>query len=151
MKRILLLPPRITARLTDNRGLRLRIILLVLVFITGLYTKQYVGPYALVIHNHAGGIMYVLFGSLLFSVLLQRLQFYWPVVIAFSFTCLLEFIQYFHFPFMVRLTAHKSMAYLFGVSYNPVDFIWYAAGAIISLFLLYFIEFEPSKELSDAL
>lgn len=136
MKRILLFPPRIAAHLADNRGLLLRLILMTLVFITALYTKEYKGIHQVIINNHVGGVMYVLFGSLLFSVLLPGIKYYWHTVIAFVLTCVLELIQYFQFPFMVEITRVKAFAYIFGVSYNPVDFIYYLGGALISVFIL---------------
>jgi hypothetical protein len=107
-----------------------------LVLITALYTKEYKGLHQLIINNHVGGVMYVLFGSLLFSVLFPGLKYYWLVSMAFGLTCMLEFIQYFQFPFMVQLTRIKAFAYLFGVSFNPVDFIYYVAGALLSVFVL---------------
>lgn len=136
MKRILLVPPRITARLADNRGLLLRIILMSLVLITALYTKEYKGMHQLIINNHVGGVMYVLFGSLLFSILFPGIKYYWHTAIAFFLTSVLEFIQYFQFPFMIQITRVKAFAYLFGVSFNPVDFIYYLGGALLSAFVL---------------
>jgi hypothetical protein len=40
---------------------------------------------------------------------------------------------------MVELTRNKIFAYLFGNSFNPVDFIYYGVGAITALLVLWFI------------
>jgi hypothetical protein len=140
MKRILLIPPRITALLAHHNSRVLKIILLILVFITALYSKEYRGEFQTIINNSIGGILYVLFGSLAFSLLLPRLKPWWPVLMALAGTCVLEFIQYFQFPYMVALTQDKTFAFLFGVSFNPVDFVYYAIGAGISMVLLFATE-----------
>jgi len=144
MKRILLFPPRVITFLTSSNSKAFRIVLMVLVFITALYTKEYRGEYRLIINNHIGGIFYVLFISLLFSVIFPQIRYYWSVVLAFEITCLLELIQYFQIPFMVGLAKYKAFAYLFGTSYNPVDLIYYFAGAVISLLLLLSLKAESN-------
>ena len=140
MKRILLIPPRIVAWLSGNHARPLKMILMVLVLITALYTKEYKGQHQHIINSNIGGILYVMFGSLLLSAIFPRLKFYGAVLIAFGATCILEFVQYFQWPFMAELTKHKAMAYLFGTSFNPRDFLYYAAGAAISLALLLALE-----------
>jgi hypothetical protein len=145
MKKILMIPPRITALLTHYQGRVFKIILMILVLITALYTKEYRGEHQAIINNNIGGVFYVLFGSLFFSAAFPRLRFYWPVVIAFTLTCLLECVQYFQFPFMVELTRHKTMAYLFGLSFNPVDFIYYFVGGMVALGLLGILETDRKK------
>ncbi len=134
-----LIPSRFTAFMYSRHGLPLKIGLMTLVFITALYTKVYTGDYQLLINNHLGGVFYVLFGSLAFSVLFPKMKMYLPVVLATSITCLLEFVQGFQFSFMMELTRFKLFAYLFGNSYNPADFLYYGAGALIALLVIWFI------------
>lgn len=136
MKHLFLIPPRIIALINQNQSRIFKLTLMVLVIITALYTKEYRGEYQGMINNHIGGILYVLFGSLFFSVVFPLLKPYWPVVLAFGITCLLEFIQYFRFPFMVELTKTKAMAYLFGNSFNWTDFGYYAMGSILGFLVL---------------
>lgn len=144
MKRFLLIPSRVTALLAHRNSRALKIILMVLVLITALYTKEYRGEYARIINTNIGGVFYVLFGSLLFSVLFPKMKFFWPVIIAFVITCSLEVIQYFRFQPMVELTRNKTMAYLFGTSFNPVDFIYYLVGAAVALAVLAMMKEEKS-------
>jgi hypothetical protein len=144
MKLILLIPPWITAMVARNQGRIFKIALLVLVFITALYTKDYRGEHQIIINNHIGGILYVLFGSLLFSVLFPRLKPYKPVLFALILTCLLEFIQYFRFPFMLGLTKHKVFAYLFGNSFDWYDFGYYFIGAALGFVLLFLLNHKET-------
>lgn len=136
MKRILLIPPKVQAIVSRNQGRVYKIALLILVFVTALYTKEYRGDYQGIIASHIGGVLYVLFGSLLFSVVFPRMKNYMTVLIAFGITCLLEFIQYFRFPFMLELTKIKVFAYLFGNNFNWYDFLYYIIGAALGYAVL---------------
>ena len=132
-------PARFTAFMYRKNGLALKISLMALIFISAIYTKSYTGELQLIINNHIGGIFYVVFGSLGFSILFPRFSLFMPVLMATSATCFLEFVQWFRFPFMVELTQHKIFAYLFGNSFNPADFIYYGIGAVSALLVLWFI------------
>ncbi len=132
-------PARFTAFMYRKNGLALKIGLMALVFISAIYTKSYSGEHQLIINNHIGGIFYVVFGSLGFSILFPRFSLFLPVLMATSATCFLEFVQWFRFPFMVELTQNKIFAYLFGNSFNPTDFIYYGIGAVSALLVLWFI------------
>jgi hypothetical protein len=149
MKRILLIPLKLSAVLNSDNARIYKIALMALVLITALSTKEYRGEYESVINNKIGGILYVLFASLLFSVMFTRLKPWWPVVFALCATSLLEFIQYFRFPFMVSLTRIKVFAYLFGTSFDWGDFIYYFIGAAIALGLLLLLQYSPHTDSSN--
>jgi hypothetical protein len=149
MKHILQIPQRITTLLAHNNSRVLKIILMTLVFITAVYTKEYRGEYQTIINNNIGGILYVLFGSLAFSLFLQRQRPWWPVLMAFAGTCILEIFQYFKFPYIISLTQHKAFAFLFGLNYDPRDFIYYAIGGVISILLLFAIERLPADSAEE--
>lgn len=134
--------------MSGHRYRAYKIILMVLVFITALYTKSYRGEHEMLIHNQVGGVFYVLFGTLLFSLLLPRARYWLPVVLSLGITCLLEVVQWFQLQFMVELTRQKVFAYIFGLSYNPVDFLFYLAGAALSLLLLYTLHASPKLRYS---
>jgi len=140
MNRIFQIPIRINRLVTRNQGRLLKIILLLLIFITALYSKSYKGEYQMLINNHVGGTLYVLFGSLLFSALFSRMKHHYVVLLAFSITSLLEFIQWLKIPFMVELTHIRAFAYLFGNSFNPVDFLYYAFGAVLGWGVLWMMK-----------
>jgi hypothetical protein len=136
---LLKLPARFIGFMYRRNAVALKICLMTLVFISAIYTKKYSGEFQLIINNHIGGIFYVLFGSLGFSVLFPRMRMIMPVLMATAATCILEFIQWFRFPVMVELTENKAFAYLFGNSFNPADFVYYGAGAVTALLVLWFI------------
>ncbi|HLO59616.1 MAG TPA: DUF2809 domain-containing protein [Bacteroidales bacterium] len=140
MKRLLTIPPRVVTLLQDNHARILKAIMMTLVLITALYTKQYRGEYEAIIHNHIGGILYVFFFSLLFSFVFPHVKWYYAVLIALGVTCILEVIQYLEIPFMVQLTEHRAFALVFGHSYDPVDFIYYTIGAVFSVVFLKMVE-----------
>jgi hypothetical protein len=119
-----------------------KIFLLVLVMATALYTKRYEGLFSDLIHAHVGGVLYVLFGCLAISLFFPYLHSGWAVSIAFVATCFLEFVQWLQVPFMVELTKNQAMAYLFGNSFSPKDFIYYGIGTVLSLVVLWLIREE---------
>jgi hypothetical protein len=145
MKRILLLPPRITLFAGRNQGRALKIALMVLVFITALYTKEYRGDYQILINSHIGGILYVLFGSLLLSLVFSNLKAWQSALLALMLTSLLECIQYFRFPFLLELTRSKFFLYLLGNSFNPLDFLYYIVGAAVGFAVLVLINHDTVK------
>ncbi len=139
MKRILFLPGRFNEQLTDKRSRILKLILLFLVLITGLYTREYRGDYQDIVNNNAGGIFYVLFGSLFISILFPSLKEIAISSISLAFACAIEVIQYFQFPFMLQMAKYRIPGYLFGNSFNPHDFTYYAIGAVFSWIVLLLI------------
>jgi hypothetical protein len=151
MQKILYIPVWVNNYISRNHHLLLKLVLLVLVFITALYTKSYQGEYQYLINNHVGGVLYVLFGSLVFSAVFQGLKSYIAVLLSFTITCLLEFIQYLHLPFMVELTRIKAFAYLFGTSFDYLDFVYYAVGALMGVVVLWMMNDGVVQEVSEKL
>jgi hypothetical protein len=147
MNHILLIPSRIISIFSRNQNRLFKIALMVLVFITALYTKEYKGQYQMVINNNMGGVFYVLFGSLLFSVIFRHRKAYWVVLLALGLTCLLEIIQWFRFPFMLELTRVRVFAYIFGNTFSWLDFVYYAMGAIIAFVVLVLLKHSEKVEL----
>jgi hypothetical protein len=146
MNHILLIPSRIIAIFSRNQNRLFKIALLVLVFITALYTKEYKGQHQLIINNNIGGVFYILFGSLLFSVVFRHLKPYLPVLLALGLTCLLEIIQWFRFPFMVELTRVRVFAYIFGNTFSWLDFVFYFIGAVIAFIVLLLLKHNETVE-----
>jgi hypothetical protein len=136
MKHLLLLPPRISLYVSRNQGRILKLILMMLIFITAMYTKEYKGEHQFLINSHIGGIFYVLFGSLLFSLVLPRLRPWQSTLLALGCTSLIECVQYFRFPFLLELTRTRFFLYLLGNSFNGIDFVYYVVGAVVGLTVL---------------
>ncbi len=139
-----MLPQWITMISSRNQSRVLKIALMVLIFITALYTKEYRGEYQNIITAHIGGVFYVLFGTLLFSVLFPALKPWQATLLALSCTSLLEFIQYFRFPFLLELTKSKVFLYLLGNSFNAVDFVYYIMGAGVGFVVL--VVLKPAED-----
>ncbi len=114
--------------------------LLPAVLFTAIYTREYTGEYQTIINNHVGGIFYVLFGSLFFSYFLKRMRNWQAVSVAFTIVSLLEMLQWFNFPFVMALTENPVLSFLFGNSFNPVDFIYYGMGALAGLLVLWVLQ-----------
>jgi hypothetical protein len=124
-------------RISKHNSLFLKAVLMVLVFITAIYSRSYTGEFQGIINSQMGGVFYVLFTTLLISIVLPRLSIISKPVLAFGFSCFLEGIQWFRFPFMVKLTEIKFFAYMFGNSFNAKDFAGYAFGALLGLLVLF--------------
>jgi hypothetical protein len=139
LKQLALFPARITTFLYLNQSRMMKIGLMAMVFITALYTKKYTGEYQQIIQYHIGGIFYVLFGSLVISLAFPKVKMFLPVIMATGMTCMLEWIQWFQFPFMTGLTRMKVFAYIFGTSYDTADFIYYGIGAALAFIVLWII------------
>jgi len=133
------IPGRFMIFLHSSHSLPLKAGLMVLVFISAVYTKAYTGEMQWVINDHIGGIFYVLFGSLAFSLIMPRARIYLPVILATTATSILEFVQWFQFPFMTKITGIKAFAYLLGNSFNPTDFIYYGMGAVAAVLTLWVV------------
>jgi hypothetical protein len=146
MHYLLIIPARILAMVVRKRYCIYKITLMILILITALYTKEYRGEHQMMINNHIGGILYVLFGSLLFSVIFPSMKPYKSVLLALTITCLLEFVQWFRFPFMLELTKIKAFAYLLGNSFNPYDFIYYGIGALLGFMVLFLLSHHEPLE-----
>lgn len=117
----------------------LKFFLLMLVMLTAIYSKSYVGEYQLFINNHFVGTFYVLIESLTISLLLNRLTNWKVVLMSFSIISLLEILQIFRFTFMTDLTQRSLLRFLFGTTFDPNDFTYYGLGAVMSILALWLL------------
>ena len=109
----------------------------------GLYTKVYAGPAAGWVNHSLGGVFYVLFGCLLIFWLQPRVR-PWRIVLAvLAVTCLLEFLQLWHPPFLEWLRSFWIGRTLLGTTFAWSDFPYYFFGAGLSW--LWIQRFHPAK------
>jgi len=102
----------------------------------GFYSKFYDGPASSWVNNSLGGVLYVIFWSLLFSVLIAGAK-PWKIVIwVFLITCLLEILQLWHPPFMEAIRSTFIGVTLIGNSFSWLDMVHYVIGSLVSLGLL---------------
>jgi len=116
---------------------RLLIFLLLIVIVPiGIYTKFYTGPANDWVSNSMGGLIYEIFWCLVVSLFFPLIK---PGKIAFWVfitTCLLEFLQLLHHPFLEVLRSNFIGRTVFGNSFNWMDFPYYVAGSISGWYLL---------------
>jgi hypothetical protein len=109
--------------------------LLVLVPI-GLATKFYTGPVQFWVNNSLGGVLYVVFWSILLYLFAPKLTILKNVVAVFSVTCALEVLQLWHPALLQNIRGSFFGATLLGTTFAWSDFFHYAIGAVLSLLLL---------------
>jgi len=103
--------------------------MLVLVTPLGFYTKFYAGPGRGWVNDSLGGLFYVVFWCLAVTFVRPRSR---PGVVAVSVlgvTCLLEFLQLWHPPFLEMIRSHFIGRTLIGDYFDWNDFPYYFAGA----------------------
>ena len=127
------MPADLQSYISKNKWTLLAIILIVPL---GLYTKIYNGPAFNWVNNSLGGVLYVIFWSLLFSLLAAGAKSWKIVGLVFLGTCAIEFLQLWHPPFLETIRSTFIGATLFGNSFSWLDMAHYIIGALASLGLL---------------
>jgi hypothetical protein len=97
----------------------------------GFYTKIYQGPGAPWVHEHLGGVLYVVFWCLVLVLVFRKTQ---PWKIApgvLLVTCGLEFLQLWHPLFLEYLRSYYIGRTILGTTFDWYDFPYYFAGWII--------------------
>ena len=95
----------------------------------GLYSKVYAGPAAAWVNDFLGGVFYVLFGCLLGFWFLPRAK-PWRIALAvLMVTCLLEFLQRWHPPWLEGLRSVWLGQILLGTTFAGSDFPYDFIGA----------------------
>jgi hypothetical protein len=118
----------------------IKIILAIILIPIGVVTKLYSGIGSEFVHNHLGGIIYVIFWILLFSTLFPKYPIYKLVFLVLFITCCLELTQIIQNPFLSRLRENFFFRALFGSSFNMEDFVYYFLGAIVGFIIVYVIK-----------
>jgi hypothetical protein len=95
----------------------------------GLYTKVYAGPAAAWVNNSLGGVFYVLFWCLLLFWLQSGLRPGRVALAVLAVTCLLEFLQRWHPPWLEGLRSFWLGQILLGTTFAWSDFPYYFIGA----------------------
>ena len=95
----------------------------------GLYTKVYAGPAAAWANHSLGGVFYVLFWCLLVFWLLPQAKPSRIALVVLAVTCLLEFLQRWHPPWLEWLRSFWLDQILLGTTFAWSDFPYYFIGA----------------------
>jgi hypothetical protein len=130
-----------------NKKIRLiAIICLIVIVPLGLYTKAYVGLGQDWINNSSGGVLYEIFFCLLILLIIPKAQPGSIVGSVFFFTCVIEFMQLWHPPFLQAIRRTFIGATLLGTSFAGTDFIYYVIGSVLGwLILLTIIRIASGK------
>lgn len=114
------------------------IILLVLIIIIpiGFFSKFYSGPANQWVNNSLGGLFYEIFWCLVIAFILIKANPFKIALWVFVITCLLEFLQLWHPPFLEILRNNFMGRTILGSSFNWMDFPYYFVGSLLGYFLL---------------
>jgi len=113
------------------------LLLLTLVTPVGFLTKAYGGPGAGWVQNSLGGVLYVIFWTLLFSLPFHRSK-PWKVALPVLFvTCALEALQLWHPPLLEAVRGTFLGHALLGNTFSWSDMLHYLGGFLVSLILLH--------------
>jgi len=115
------------------------VLILALLVPAGLWTKTYEGPGDSWVNNSLGGVLYVIFWSLFFSLVFPRVRHGKVALVVLFVTCALEVLQRWHPPVLESVRSTFIGATLLGNSFAWWDFPHYGAGFLASWGLLYLL------------
>lgn len=100
----------------------------------GFYTKFYSGPAAHWVNDSLGGVFYVVFWCLLVFFFYQKGNPLHIAVTVLFITCILEFLQLWHPPFLEGMRGFFIGGVILGTTFSWWDFPYYFVGASIGWF-----------------
>jgi hypothetical protein len=106
-----------------------------IVIILGFLSKLYRGPYHLWLNNSLGGVFYVIFFILLFSLAVPKKRVLFVSLLVLIGTSGLEFLQLWHPPFLEAIRGTFIGVTILGNTFVPSDFIYYFIGGVSGFFL----------------
>lgn len=115
------------------------LLFIIIVVPAGFYTKLYSGPLSDWVNNSLGGILYVIFWSLLFSLFVPKTSPLKITFIVFCTTCFIEFLQLWHPPFLEVIRSNFIGRTILGSTFSWLDIFHYILGFIFSLMLLSYL------------
>ena len=121
------------------------LISLIIIIPVGFYCKFYHGPAFSWVNNSLGGVFYVIFWCLIFFLIFSQLKSWIIAVLVFIITCLMEFLQLWHPPFLEYLRNSFLGRTILGNSFNWNDFAYYFVGAIIGWLWISILNKKRSK------
>ena len=95
----------------------------------GLYSKIYAGPAANWVNNSLVGVFYVIFWCVLIFIFFERRPPWLIATLVLLATCLVEFLQLWHPPFLEWLRSFFIGRTILGTGFTWTDFPYYFTGA----------------------
>ena len=122
--------------MTDKRINYKTLAELFITVLLGFALKYYPGPARDLLNNSLAGIAYVIFWCLLYKLIFPHVKAYKIVLIITLITCLLEFAQLWHPPFLNFLRSFSLGKIVLGTTFNWTDFPYYFLGGFCAWLLL---------------
>ncbi len=108
----------------------------------GFISKLYKGIGHEWANNSLGGVFYVIFFILVFSLIVSKKKIWIISILVLLITSLLECLQLWKPPFLQLIRSTFIGASLLGTTFVPSDFIYYVIGAISGYILAYNLKRE---------
>jgi hypothetical protein len=112
---------------------------LAIVLPAGLYSKRYHGPAEFWVNTSFDGVLYEIFWCLLLSLVFPRTRPRNLAVSVFTGTCVLEFLQLWHPPFLESWRHTFVGAGILGTTFGWSDFPYYLVGSALGWLWLYLL------------
>ena len=109
---------------------------ILIITLLGFASKFYTGPAAKWFNNSLGGLLYVIFWSLVISFILIKAKPLKTVLSVFIITCILEFLQLWHPVFLEIIRDTFIGRTIIGTTFVLSDFIYYIIGSFAGWILL---------------
>ena len=107
---------------------------IVVIVPVGFLCKLYSGPSSSWVSDSLGGVFYEIFWCLLIFLFFKKMKPVYIAIIVFVVTCILEFLQLWHPPFLEYFRSFFIGRTILGTSFTWSDFTYYFIGCSISFF-----------------
>lgn len=122
-----------TSYLWNRKWILLAILILIPI---GLLTKRYTGPGMIWVNYSLGGVIYVIFWSLVVSLFYKHPRVWQPAAWVFLVTCILESLQLWHPAWLEKIRQTFLGRAMLGTSFAWLDFVHYMIGSVLAVVLL---------------
>jgi hypothetical protein len=119
-----------------KKSVLIKCAILLLLFGVGILTKNKIFADSGFIRNHLGGIVYVVFWIIFFSILFFKAAPFKISLWVFVVTSGIEYTQLIHTPALDLYRTKFVFQALFGSTFNGFDLFWYFVGAVCGFLIL---------------
>ena len=109
---------------------------LIILIPLGFLTKRYQGPFETWVNNSLGGVLYVIFWSLVVFFFYPAAKPHRITGAMFIVTCMIEVLQLWHPPFLEAIRSTRIGVTLLGNSFAWLDFPHYLLGSLLAYLLI---------------